>query len=239
MDPTARRRKTLARSRGCEPLHHSGLCTDPYTWKQYGHTRLFIGGWYLTLVPRQTKKKINTKAGWRLVKIGDSPQEFSPSLGPLHYYSHTVHPSHTHQNSFFPFPSVERDKNPTSHLRGVQFRLSLTVTHFPRTGCFHSTGNGAIFCIHLSKPRPPHALLAQRGLWEEVDDIWGLKMEQEERTKQGDGFVATSPCTPAINKQKHLMSYKYSDSVSSCCGLQRSSTIDLVSWQEVRGNNIS
>lgn len=35
------------------------------------------------------------------------------------------------------------------------------------------------------------------------------------------------------------MSYKYSDSVSSCCGLQSSSTIDLVNWQEVRAHNTS
>lgn len=35
------------------------------------------------------------------------------------------------------------------------------------------------------------------------------------------------------------MSYKYSDSVSSFCGLQSSSTIDLVNWQEVRAHNTS
>lgn len=102
-----------------------------------------------------------------MVTIGDSPlSSLSPLvyLLPLHYYSHIVHPPHTHHNLLFPFLSAERDKNSTSHLcRGVQFRLSLMVTHFPGTEYFHSACSGAIFCIRLSKPRPPpccvHALV--------------------------------------------------------------------------------
>lgn len=123
---------------------------------------------------------------------------------------------------------MERDKNSTSHLcRGVQFRLSLMVTHFSRTEHFHSASNKAIFCIPLSKPRPSPSPLSPpcfhapvevcRDGWLEVAEIWRLKI-----ALQGDGFVATSLCTCAINKYTAFMSYKYSDSVSSCCGLQRS-----------------
>lgn len=99
-----------------------------------------------------------------MVTIGDSPLSSLPPLVyllPLHYYSHIVRPPHTHHNLLFPFLSVEKDKNSTSHLcRGVQFRLSLMVTHFPGTEYFHSACNEAIFCIRLSKPRPPPSPLS-------------------------------------------------------------------------------
>ncbi len=131
------------------------------------HSHLFIGGWFLTLVPRHTKRKINTKAGRLMVTIGDSPLSSLSLLVyllPLHYFSQIVHPPHTHHNLLFPFLSVEGDKKSTSHLcRGVQFWLSLMVTHFPGTEYFHSACSGAIFCIRLSKHWPPpsrfHALV--------------------------------------------------------------------------------
>lgn len=168
MNPTEGWRP-LACSYGCKPLYHNGLCTGhtlTNIWT-HSHTHLFIGGWFLTLVPRHTKRKINTKAGRLVVTIGDSPRSsLSPLvyLLPLHYYSHIVHPPNTHHNLLFLFLSVERDKNSTSHpSRGVQFRMSLMVTHFPGTVYFHSACSGAIFCIRLCKPRPPpsrfHALV--------------------------------------------------------------------------------
>lgn len=107
-----------------------------------------------------------------MVTIGDSPPgslSFLVYLVPLLYYSHIAHRPHTHHNLLLPFLSVERDKNSTSHLcRGVQFRVSLMVKEY-----FHSACRGAIFCVCLSKPRPPscfHALVesVQRWLWVEV-----------------------------------------------------------------------
>lgn len=188
-----------------------------------------------------------------MVTIGDNPlSSFSPLvyLLPLHYYSHTVHPPHTHHNLLFPFLSVERHKNSTSHLsRGVQFRLSLMVRHFPRNRVFSFCLQWGYF-LHPSQQAQASSFSlpcpggnVKRWPWVEVLEIWGLKMAMlkspwsRRSERKGDGFVATSTCTHAINKLKHWMSYKYSDSVSSCCGLQSSSTIDLVSWWGVRGNN--
>ena len=117
-----------------------------------------------------------------MVTIGDSLLS-SPSplvyLLPLHYYSHIVHPPHTHHNLPFPFLSVERDKKSTSHLcRGVQFRLSLMVTHFLGTEYFHSACSGAIFCIRLSKPRPPPSRF--RALVEVCKDGCGWRQRRSE-----------------------------------------------------------
>lgn len=101
-----------------------------------------------------------------MVTIGDSPPgslSFLVYLVPLLYYSHIAHRPHTHHNLLLPFLSVERDKNSTSHLcRGVQFRVSLMVKEY-----FHSACRGAIFCVCLSKPRPPscfHALVDKMAL---------------------------------------------------------------------------
>lgn len=118
---------------------------------------------------------------------------------------------------------------------------------------FHSAGCGAIFCIRVSKPGPPPSRF--HAPVEAFKDGCGWRRQRSEDWKwhwckgrsgvaggaegRDDGFVVTSACTRAINKQKQWMSFKYSDSVSSCCGLQSSSTIDLVSWLEVRGNKSS
>lgn len=46
-------------------------------------------------------------------------------------------------------------------------------------------------------------------------------------------------CDQYAEALDELLATKYSDSVSSCCGLKSSSTIDLVSWREGRGNRRS
>lgn len=72
-----------------------------------------------------------------------------------------------------------------------------------------------LYHLHASMPQWKCADMAG-WRWQRSDD-WKLHCCR----RQGDGFVATSLCTCAINKYTAFMSYKYSDSVSSCCGLQR------------------
>lgn len=111
-------------------------------------THLFISEMISHPSPQVHKKENYYKS---MVTIGDSPLSSLASrvyLVPLLYYSHIVHPPHTHHNLLLPLLSVERDKKSTSHLcRGVQFRLSVMVKEY-----FHSACRGAIFCIHLMPP---------------------------------------------------------------------------------------
>ena len=215
--------------------------------RKYGHTHLFIGGWCLTLVPRQTKRKINTKAGRLMVKIGDSP--LSSLYLPWSIYSHCTI---TATQSILLTPT-KTASSPSYLWRQTKIQLytSAEVSNSdcplpPHTSPEHSVFQYGYF-LHRSQQAQassPHSCL--HALVEVCEDGIGRRQRISEDWKwsqrsrrQDNGFVATSPCTRAINKQKHLMSNMYSDSVSSCCGLQRSSTIDLVSWQEVRGNNSS
>lgn len=149
---------------------------SPYLWVYAtSDTHLFVGGWFIILVPRHRKRKINTIAGQHMVTISSCH-----SL-PWSLYSHCTNtatlltPTITSSS-----PSYPRKKtNSTSHLgSGVQFRLSPMVTSFPRAVYFHSAAVG-LFSASVSTspgllPRPSGR--AQRCLWVEVAEIWGLKM---------------------------------------------------------------